>query len=153
MSIQDPETSTFLSDLRTASLLSSLWIFVLLSMLFRDVHEIPKKEFLEDALTRTVPEELFLAAGIILAMPILMVPLSKLLPQVWSRRANLLVVVILAIGIIANPPGDLDDYWFAALQYFGLAAIAWIAWRWRPGVKRPELNENHSESSKIAGGS
>jgi hypothetical protein len=106
-------------------------------MLFRDVHEIPKKEFLEDAMSRTVPEELFLVAGIVLAMPILMVPMSKWLPRVWSRRANLLVAIIITVGIIANPPGDLDDYWFAALQMMGLAAIAWIAWGWRPAGEQP----------------
>lgn len=139
--MSDPEraTSIVLNNLRTASILSSLWTFVLLSMLFRDVHEIPKPEFLEEAMNSTVPDELFLAAGIILGMAILMVPLSKLLPRLWSRRANLLVVVIIAIGILANPPGDLDDYWFAVLELLGLGTIAWIAWRWRPGSSLPAL--------------
>lgn len=132
MSIREAATSTILADMRTASNLSSLWIMVLLLMVFRDLHEIPKAEFLEEAMNMTVPDGLFLAAGIILSMPILMVPLSKLLSRVWSRRANLLVVIIIVVGIVANPPGDLDDYWFAALEIVGLAAIAWIAWMWRP---------------------
>lgn len=125
-----------LANLRRASIISSLWVFVLLSMLFRDMHELAKKDYLEEILSRTVSDGLLLAAGILLAMPILMVPLSKLLPQVWSRRANLLVVLVFALSIITNPPGDLDDYWFAALELVGLVAIAWLAWTWRPQVTR-----------------
>jgi threonine/homoserine/homoserine lactone efflux protein len=70
-------------------------------------------------------------------MPILMVPLNYLLPPVWSRRANLLVVLIMVVGIITNPPGDLDDYWFTALELVGLVVIAWLGWRWRPEVTPP----------------
>jgi hypothetical protein len=106
-------------------------------MLFRDIHELANPEFIEQMLNQTVPESLLLVAGIILAMPILMVPLNHLLPPVWSRRANLLVVLIIAAAILANPPGDLDDYWFTALELLGLAAIAWMAWKWRPQVTRP----------------
>jgi hypothetical protein len=101
-------------------------------MLFRDLHEFANPEFVEQLLSQTVPESLLLIAGIVLAMPIIMVPLNHLLPPVWSRWANLLVVLIIAVSFIANPPGDLDDYWFTALEVLGLAAIAWLAWRWRP---------------------
>jgi hypothetical protein len=131
------DVRTELTNMRRASRLSALWVFVLLSMLFRDIHELANPEFVEQMLSQTVPESLLLVAGIILAMPIFMVPLNHLLPPVWSRRANLLVVLIIAVAIITNPPGDLDDYWFTALELVGLAAIAWLAWRWRPEVTPP----------------
>ena len=130
----DLDVRTELTNMRRASSLSALWVFVLLSMLFRDIHELANPEFVEQMLSQTVPESLLLVAGIILAMPILMVPLNHLLPPVWSRRANLLVVLIIAVAIITNPPGDLDDYWFTALELVGLGVIAWLAWRWRPEV-------------------
>ena len=133
----DHDVRTELSNIRRASKLSALWIFILLSMLFRDIHELANPEFVEQMLSQTVAESLLLVAGIILAMPIMMVPLNHLLPPLWSRRANLLVVLIIAVGIITNPPGDLDDYWFAALEFVGLFAIAWLAWRWRPEVTLP----------------
>ena len=133
----DLDVRTELTNMRRASSLSALWVFVLLSMLFRDIHELANPEFVEQMLSQTVPESLLLVAGIILAMPILMVPLNHLLPPVWSRRANLLVVLIIAVAIITNPPGDLDDYWFTALELVGLVVIAWLAWRWRPEVTPP----------------
>jgi hypothetical protein len=126
-----------LTHMRRASSLSALWVFVLLSMLFRDIHELANPEFVEQMLSQTVPESLLLVAGVILAIPILMVPLNHLLPPVWSRRANLLVVLIIAVAIITNPPGDLDDYWFTALELVGLVVIVWLAWRWRPEVTPP----------------
>lgn len=130
----DLDVRTELTNMRRASSLSALWVFILLSMLFRDIHELANPEFVEQMLSQTVPESLLLVAGIILAMPILMVPLNHLLPPVWSRRTNLLVVLIIAVAIITNPPGDLDDYWFTALELVGLVVIAWLAWRWRPEV-------------------
>jgi len=133
----DLDVRTELANLRRATHLSALWVFVLLSMLFRDLHEFANPEFVEQLLSQTVPESLLLVAGIILAMPILMVPLNHLLPPVWSRRANLLVVFIIAVAIITNPPGDLDDYWFTALELVGLVVIARLAWRWRPESTPP----------------
>jgi hypothetical protein len=133
----DLDVRTELNNMRRASSLSALWVFVLLSMLFRDIHELANPEFVEQMLSQTVPESLLLVAGIILALPILMVPLNHLLLPVWSRRANLLVVLILAVAIITNPPGDLDDYWFTALELVGLGVIAWLAWIRRPEVAQP----------------
>lgn len=107
----DRDVHVELTNMRRASILSALWVFILLSMLFRDMHELANPEFVEQMLSQTVPESLLLVAGIILTLPILMVPLNHLLAPVWSWRANLLVVLIIAVGIITNPPGDLNDYW------------------------------------------
>ena len=61
-------------------LLSSLWIFFLLNMIVKDIHEIAKPEFLAASLARPpIPEELFLVAGILLEIPIAMVVLSRVL--------------------------------------------------------------------------
>lgn len=131
-----PAVPTFDTDTRRSSNLSALWILVLLSMLFRDVHELAKSEYLEEILGRAVPEELLLAAGIVLTLPILMVPLSTMLPRAASRPANLVVAAVMVVGIVANAPGDLDDYWFAAVQLLGLATIAWLAWTWPTARRR-----------------
>ena len=53
-------------------LLSTLWIFVLFNMLFRDIHEIPTREFLEQAITGTmngvvITDELLLIGGIMMS--------------------------------------------------------------------------------------
>lgn len=127
----------------TKALLSTLWIFVLLNMVFRDIHEFGKPEFLAEALSRpTIPEELFLVAGILLEIPLAMIVLSRLLNYTVNRRINIIAAVFWAgdLLIFANQMGDLDDIFFFAVQIVGLAFIVWTAWKWRS----PELNSNKS---------
>ncbi|MEM1417393.1 MAG: DUF6326 family protein [Myxococcota bacterium] len=121
---------TSLARLRHGARLSSLWAFVLLCMLFRDMHEIPTKEFLEEALSRTVPEWLFLVAGMVLTLPLLMVPLNGVFSRVWGRPTNLVAVLVMLASAASYPPGDLDDWWFAGVEAVGLLVIAWLAWSW-----------------------
>lgn len=123
-------------DLLRAARLSALWLLVLLALLFRDLHEIATREYLELVMSRTVSDVLLLVAGVVLTLPILMVPLNLFLPRAWARPANLAVAVVMAVGFATNPPGDLDDGWFFAVELLGLAAIAWLAWRWpTPGAR------------------
>ena len=111
--------------------LSSLWIVVLLSMLFRDIHEIVKPGAIEEYGSMTVSEATFLVAGVVLTAFISMIVLSRVLPHRMNRWANI-GVPILAIGaMLANTPRDLDDVWFLAVEVVGLLAIVRIAWTWR----------------------
>jgi hypothetical protein len=121
-----------------APILSALWIMVLVNMLFRDIHEIATREFLEVALLTDVPDLLLLVAGIVLSLAIAMIPLNRVLPRAWSRPANLVVAAIMVVGMATNPPGDLDDVWFAAVEILGLVAIAWLAWRWPRAAGLPD---------------
>ena len=143
----DLDVRTELTNMRRASSLSALWVFVLLSMLFRDIHELANPEFVAQMLNQTVPESLLLVAGIILAMPILMVPLNHLLPPVCSRRANLLVVLIIVVAIVTNPPGDLDDYWFTALELAGSGKARVDSLRYALDVAKAMMENQHESSS------
>ena len=123
----------------TKVLLSTLWLFYLLNMIFRDIHEIAKPEFLAEMMTRSaIPEELFLVAGIVLEIPIAMVVLSRLLNYPINRWANIIAPVLMVVFIFTNPPGDLDDIFFAAVELIALALIVWNAWKWR----NPETDTN-----------
>lgn len=124
------------NSLQTRATLSTLWIFMLLNMLVRDIHEFGRAGFLEEMMTGVIngvqlTEELFLVSGIVLEIPIAMVILSRLLPYRLSRWANMFAGV-LAIGIIINlGVNDLDDIWFAGIEILTLVFIMWTAWRWR----------------------
>ena len=118
-------------------LLSTLWIFVLLNMLFRDVHEIPKREFLEEALAGTfngmvITDMGMLVGGIMIEMLIVMVLFSRILPYSLNRWANigvgLVVIVLLAMN---NAAPDLDDIFFAIVETVALVFIIGLAWRWK----------------------
>jgi hypothetical protein len=115
------------------AVLSSLWIFVLLNMLFRDIHEIFRPGAFEEYTSLTVSEATFLAAGVGLTLFISMIVLTRVLPYRLNRWANLLVPVVALGSMLTNAPRDLDDVWFLAVEAVGLLVIAWLAWTWRSG--------------------
>lgn len=82
--------------------LSTLWIFVLFNIVFRDIHELFRPGFLEEIMTGTVngvqlTEERLLVAGIMMEIPIVMVVLSRVLKYRINRWAN---IIGGAIGIV-----------------------------------------------------
>ncbi len=117
------------ADRRTV--LSSLWIFVLFNMLFRDIHEFARPGWIEELMSMDVAEGLLLASGVVLTAMISMIVLNRMLSRRAARWSNLVVAGITIASMIANPPGDLDDIWFFAVEVLALVAIIGLAWTWR----------------------
>ncbi|MFK7805168.1 MAG: DUF6326 family protein [Anaerolineae bacterium] len=130
------------SGIDTKVLLSTLWLFVLLNMIFRDIHEIGTVEFLEQAMTgvfngTVITDELLLFAGIMLELPIAMVLFARILGYRINRVFNLITAVIMTAAVVSsNLAPDLDDMFFAAVEILALLFIMWTAWRW----VNPELS-------------
>lgn len=119
-------------DLMARIRISALWIAALLAMIMRDIHEIGTPEFLEMAATLDVPDWLFLVAGVAISVPIMLIPLTICIGRAM-RPYNFIGVGLFALGIISYPPGDLDDWWFAALIAFLLLNITMRTLRWPKG--------------------
>lgn len=128
------------------AVLSSLWIFVLLNMLFRDIHEFARAGFIEELMAQDVAQGLLLASGIVLTVFISMIVLSRILSYRSARWANITVSVVAIASMIANPPGDLDDIWFFAVEVLALVAVIWIAWTWRTG-DQPAMDRDRAAVS------
>ena len=97
--VTDPHAR--IDQLEKRALLSSLWLFVLLNLIFRDIHEIVKAEFLTDALNgiyngREVTEAMFLLGGIIVEVPVAMMLMAWILPIRANRRANVTTALLFA---------------------------------------------------------
>ncbi|MEM7537164.1 MAG: DUF6326 family protein [Chloroflexota bacterium] len=118
-------------------LLSTLWIFILFNMLFRDVHEMATREFLEEALTgimngTVITDELMLIGGIMVEILIIMVLLSRILPYRLNRWTNIGVGILVMVLLWMNTTApDLDDIFFAAVESVALVFIIGVAWRWK----------------------
>ena len=118
------------------STLSTLWIFVLLNMIFRDIHELVRPGLLEEMMTgivngTQVTEELLLLGGIMIEVVIVMVVLARVLKVRVNRWANIIVGAITIMLVVSNNTApDLDDMFFAAIQVIALAVIVWYAWTW-----------------------
>ena len=122
------------------ALLSTLWIFVLFNIAFRDIHEILRPGFLEEIMTGTVngvqmTEGFLLLGGMMLEIPIAMVLLSQVLPYRANRWANIIAGPIAIALIAVGAPSDLDDMFFASIEVVTLLFIVWYAWKWpNPGL-------------------
>jgi hypothetical protein len=115
------------------TLLSSLWLFILLNIIFRDIHQFVLKSHLEMLLTgyydgTLITDELMLLGGFLALVPISMVLLSLLLEPRWLRPATAVAVVFTAGPAILAPLTDLDDVLHFSVAFLALAAISWIAW-------------------------
>ncbi|MEP3208055.1 MAG: DUF6326 family protein [Maribacter sp.] len=121
------------------SLLSTLWIFVLLNMIFRDLHELAKKSYIEKILSSEIAEELLLVFGFVLEIPILMVVLSKILNDKTNKWANLVAALIVFFGLLSTAPSaDLDDIFFMIMKCAALLVITITAWKLPLSTKKVE---------------
>ena len=115
--------------------LSALWIFVLLNIIFADIHRLLKPGFLEEIMTGTIggtqiTEGLLLLAAIGLQIPIVMVLLSWVLKYRVNRWANIIAGAITIAFILGNRQPGIDEIFFVAIEVVALLLIVWYAWKW-----------------------
>ena len=119
-------------EINKKALLSTLWIFVLLNIIFRDLHEFFRVGMVEEIITGTpVSEQVMLIGGIMMEIPILMVLLSRILNYRINRWANIIIGAITIALVIGMGTKDLDDIFFATIEVIALSTIIWLAIKWR----------------------
>lgn len=132
--------------IKPQTLLFTLWIFILLNMIFRDLHQLGKKSFMEEILTGVVngveiTDQLMLIGGFMTEIPILMMLMSRILNDrinKWTNIiASLLTMFVLATGLRS---ADMDDIFFMFFEFAAFTAIIGIAWR------LPSLNETQAKA-------
>jgi hypothetical protein len=129
------DTNQKLISMDIKAKLSTSWIFVLLNVIFRDIHELFRPGLLEEMMTGTVngvqiTEGTLLVGGIMLEILIAMVILSRVLPYRVNRWANIIAGAIAIPLVIGIGPKDLDDLFFATIEVVALLLIIWYAWKW-----------------------
>jgi hypothetical protein len=122
-------------------LLSTLWIFALFNVIFRDIHEIFRPGFLEEVMAGSLnglqmTEGSLLLAAILLEIPIAMLLLSWVLKYRVNRWANIVTGAATIAFVIGNGVTDLDDIFFVTMIIVALFLIVWYAWKW----PNPELS-------------
>ena len=118
------------------ALLSTLWIFVLFNIIFRDIHEFFRLGLLEEMMTgivngNQVTEQVMLIGAFMVEIPILMVLLSRILNYRINRWANIIIGAVTIALVIGMGQKDLDDIFFATVEVIALSAIIWLAVKWR----------------------
>jgi hypothetical protein len=119
--------------------LSTLWIFLVLSFLYADVFTL----FFDKSATAQTPG---LSSGAILFFAVVMeaaiaaVLLSRILPYAWNRRINIGIAVLqLAVLVYSLTEGAVTSFYvfFAAIEIAVLVFIIGYAWTWR---QQPRLD-------------
>ena len=105
-------------------LLSTLWIFVLLNIIVRDLHQFLNPTAFQEMMEMNFSEGQVLLFAFILEIPIAMVLLSRVLPDTANKWTNVIAAVINLMGIVSTlPTADLDDFFFAGMESMALIAI------------------------------
>ena len=118
----------------TNTLLSTLWIVVVINMLKADILSLYIPGAAEE-LARTAGDTpiplLMLGGAIMMQISTLMILLSRVLPYGLNRWANI-VTSIITIAFIVGGAASYPHYLFlATVEVICLLLIVWFAWKWR----------------------
>lgn len=129
------------NDLRPT--LSLLWLFAILNMVFRDIHEFTMADTINEVLSGTVngnpmSETVLLFGAFAVELLLLGFLLSAVLPKRWARGLNLVLVPLAVAGVFSMPPADPDDLFFALVELCAFVTAFVLAWRWTPDAQSHE---------------
>ena len=118
----------------TKTLLSTLWIVVMINMLKADILSLYIPGAAEE-LARTAGDTpiplLMLGGAVMMEISILMILLSRVLKYGANRWANIITAII-TIAFVVGAGVSYPHYLFiAAVEVVCLILIIWFAWRWR----------------------
>ena len=115
---------------------STMWIFVMLNMIFADIFSFMHPGVLKQIMSGyaeqiQITPEFLLAAAILTEIPIAMVLLSRVLAHRPNRIANLIAAVITIVYVIGGASMTPTYIFFATIEIACMLSIIWFAWRWR----------------------
>lgn len=117
----------------TKAKLSTLWMVVMLNLLFADILsiivELVNKNTLDDIIGEVTST--MAIAAILTNIPILMVYFSRTLPYRLNRRTNMIAALLTASFVIGG--GSLLPHYIicASIEIIILIIITWSAWSWQ----------------------
>ena len=128
-----------MTPIDTRTKLSALWLFILLNIIFRDIHQMTKASHLEMLLTGyyngvLITDGLMLLGGFLVQIPIAMVLFSLLLTRNIARPLTFLAALMTTGTLFSTAPTDMDDTFHLIIELIAMAAIVWTAWTWRDPV-------------------
>jgi hypothetical protein len=120
----------------TRSRLSTIWVFVMLNMIFADVLSFMTPGVLQQIMSGhaeqiVITPSLLLVFAIVTEIPIAMVLLSKTLPQRAARWANVIAAAFTAVYVVGMGSASPHYIFIAGVEVLGCALVAWTAWAWR----------------------
>lgn len=121
------------TDMDVKEKISILWIVVMLNMVFADILSFMIPGFLNDLMTGNTPfkitQEIMLIFAFLLAIPIAMIFLSRVLKYSVNRWANIIASIITIAFVIGGGSAYLHYYFFETIEVAILLLIIRYAWK------------------------
>lgn len=133
-----------MTDSERKSLLSTLWIFVLLNMIYADILGMLRPGYVEqlNQLSQQLTGSTVLLFAVLMEVAIAMVVLSRILPYKANRRLHFAAVPLTILWVVvpslisslgdATPPSYV---FFATVEVATMLVIFGYVWKW-PKLKR-----------------
>ena len=131
------------------SLLSTLWIVLVVNFMFCDIFTLMHSEDLENLLKGSIDgvpisQGFLLTFAIVMEIPIAMILISRLLKPKPNKIINVISGVLLAIvQLWSLTVGNVTlHYWFFSIIEITLCiSIVVIAWRWKMGAFESKMSD------------
>ncbi len=103
-----------------------------MNIIFHHIHQFLSPGYIDTIMAdhfngMEITPELMLLGGVLVSVPISMIPLSLLLERRFLRPLTIVCVIITTVTMIPSAPIDLDDGFHLVLQLVGGAGIISIA--------------------------
>jgi len=128
------------------TILSTMWIFVILNMIYADILGMLRPGYLEllDRMSQQLSGSTVLLFAVLMEVVIVMVPLSRFLNRKANRWAHFTVIPLSILWVVGpalmpslGESTPLSYVFFAAVEVLTMLAMLQFAWRW----PAPELME------------
>lgn len=116
-------------------ILSTLWIFILINMIYADIIGMLRPNYIEllNQMSKQLTSGSILTFSILMEVPIIMILLSRILPRKSNRIMNFIAIPIsimyVIFGGLDNPP--ISYLFFASVEIITMLFILGIACKWK----------------------
>ena len=115
--------------------LSTLWIVVMLNMVFADILTFVTPGVLKEMMTGYAGEVqltqgMLLGFAVLLEIPIAMIFLSRILGYTANRWTNIVASVITIVFVVGGGSPYAHYIFFASVEVGCMLSIIWYAWKW-----------------------
>lgn len=123
-----------ITHIKKPVLLSTLWIFVMLNMIFADIVGFISPGFFEEinGMSEILTEPTLLIFAVLLEIPIAMVLLSRILGQKANRWAHAIAVPLTILFVVGGGSASLHYFFFATMEILAMLTALYVAWRGAP---------------------
>mgnify|MGYP005989061823 CR=1 FL=1 len=119
--------------------LSTLWVFVLMNMIYADILNTLKPEYLQELeyVGTNISGETVLYFAFLMEVPITMILLSRILNRKCNRILNFIaapvsILWVIVPSIVMSEGNSPSTYiFFASIETIAMLVIIWYCYRWK----------------------